>query len=357
LADRELAVRLAATPAILDRLAQKREETGFDPLADLRRAAALEPQNPARWMRLGNAAEWSGDDVLAETCFRRAVDLSNLYQPRYLLAQYYFRRHDRATFERWAQDAFRKSYGDVSPLLDLCRRMQPDGDSFAQQALAAPARLRGQFLTYLVKREESAPAGRLARTLALTATPEDLAPLYGYCDLSLAQGDVSGAETVWNTLCRRGSIPYGSLDASAGASVTNADFERRALAAAFDWHVEAVNGIRIGERPREWRADFSGEEPESCLFAWQYVPLVAGRRYRIEVSAVTVEGSAADGIGWSLFYRSPAGVWKEWIPGSDGLFTAQADIARLALTYRRPWGSARLLGTLALHGVRLEMVR
>ena len=355
MADRELAIRLAATPAFLDRLAQKREETGSDALDELRRAAALEPQNPSRWMRLGNAAEFSGDDALAGTCFRRAVELSNLYQPRYLLAQYYFRRQDRALFERWAQDAFQKSYGDVSPLLDLCRRMQPDGDSFAQQALAAPAPLRRQFLAYLVKREETAPAGRLARALALTATDDDLASLYGYCDLSLAQGDASGAETVWNTLCRRGRIPYGSLDAPTGASVTNADFERCALGAAFDWHVESVKGIRIKQLPREWRADLSGEEPESCLFAWQYVPLVAGRRYRIEISAVTIEGSAADGIGWSLFYPSPGGVWKEWVPGADGRFTAQADIARLALTYRRPWGAARLLGTLALHGLRLEM--
>ncbi len=103
--------------------------------------------------------------------------------------------------------------------------------------------------------------------------------------------------------------------------------------------------------------DFSGEEPESCLFAWQYVPLVAGRSYRLRISAVTVEGSSADGIGWSLFYPSPGGVWKEWIPGSDARFTAEADVARLALTYRRPLGTARLLGTLALRGVQLEMVR
>jgi tetratricopeptide (TPR) repeat protein len=341
-------------PVFCERLAEEREQTGADPVPELRQAARLEPSNPERWLRLGTAAEWSGDSELAGACLRRAAELSRLYQPRYLLAQYYFRRQNSSAFFEWAQAAFQMAYGDVSPLLDLCRRMQPDGESFARQALSSPARVRRQFLLFLVRRGETEAAATLASTLSENASAEDLAALYGFCNLALAKGDVSAAAGVWNALCRRGLTPYRPVVPEAGASLTNSDFRRPALAAGFDWHVEPAPGIRIAQLAGEWRAAFSGDEPESCLLAWQYVPLVPKHRYRLRIDAVPLDESSTAGIGWSLWYPAPDGRWTEWIPGDGPMFTAQAAVARLTLTYRRPLGSPRLDGTVAIRQVRLE---
>ena len=348
-------MRVAGWPVFYERLAEKREESGVDPVPGLQRAALLEPANSARWIRLASAAEWNGDSVLAGDCLRRAAVLSRLYQPRYLLAQYYFRRQDAAAFFAWTKAAFEMAYGDVSALLDLCRRMQPDSESFARQALTAPPPVRRQFLMYLLRRREIAGAAVLARALSESAASEDLPALYSFCNMSLEEGEPASPAAVWNELCRRGLTPYHPLAPENGAPLTNADFRRPALATAFDWHVEPPPGVRISQAPGEWRAALSGEEPEACLLAWQYVPLLPKRRYHIRIDVAPLEESSVEGIGWSLFNRSEDGAWKEWIPGREPDFSAPSALVRLALTYRRPYGSPRLAGAVAIRGVHLEL--
>ena len=62
LAGRERAVQLAPAVAVFsERLADRRDELGGDGLPDWRRAAALDPENPERRMRLGVRAELAGD--------------------------------------------------------------------------------------------------------------------------------------------------------------------------------------------------------------------------------------------------------------------------------------------------------
>ena len=347
-------MQLAGWPVFYERLAEKREASGVDPTPELRRAALLEPSNPARWLRLAAAAEWSGDSALDGDCLRRAAKLSRLYQPRYLLAQYYFRREDAPAFFSWAQQALQMAYGDVSTLLDLCRRMQPDAELFAHQALAAPPPVRRQFLTFLLRRREIGAAAGLARALTESARAADLPALYDFCNVSLDAGEAASAAAVWNVLCRRGLAPYPPLIPENGARVTNADFRRPALATAFDWHIEPPPGIRIVQVTGEWRATFSGDEPQACTLAWQYLPLLPKRRYRVRIDAAPLEESSTEGIGWSLFHRADDGVWREWIPGREPEFSAPSALVRLALTYRRPYGSPRLAGTVAIRGIHLE---
>src|SRR5262249_26626785 len=88
-ADRERAVRLLPASGLMHiRLAELRNE----PVSELERAAELEPVNAIYWQRLGSQAELGGDPVLAEKALRTAAERSHVYQPRYLLAQFYFRR-------------------------------------------------------------------------------------------------------------------------------------------------------------------------------------------------------------------------------------------------------------------------
>ncbi len=107
LAGRERAARWAPwSAAVRERLAEKRDETGGDPVPDLEAVAALEPANARGFERLGQRAEFAGKRELAERSLVHAAELSRLYQPRYLLAQYYFRRGDAAGWDLWSRQAF-----------------------------------------------------------------------------------------------------------------------------------------------------------------------------------------------------------------------------------------------------------
>src|ERR1017187_9509030 len=121
LADRQRAVRVAPGASLYERLGDKIEETGGDPLPALVHAAELDPANAEYRMRVGLRAEMAGQFDVAERNLLAAARLSRLYQPRYLLAQYYFRRQNAGEFFQWAHAAFDIAYGDVLALLDLCR--------------------------------------------------------------------------------------------------------------------------------------------------------------------------------------------------------------------------------------------
>ena len=139
LASRERAVRLAPLSATLhERLADLR-----DALPDWQTAASLDPANADQFERLGQQAEMAGDFALAERSLLRAVELSRLYQPRYLLAQYYFRRQNRAAWERWSREAFAVAPGDVTPLLELAWRMTPTAASSPGRGSRNGLRWRG----------------------------------------------------------------------------------------------------------------------------------------------------------------------------------------------------------------------
>lgn len=217
LSSRERAVRLAPLSATsYERLADLRDE-----LPDLQTAASLDPANTRRFERLGQQAEMAGDLALAERSLLRAAELSRLYQPRYLLAQYYFRRRNRSEWERWSRQAFAAAPGDVTPLLELAWRMTPDGGELAAQGLKERTSVARQVLYFLVRNGQTAAAARLALHLAEIGAAADLPALFGYCEQGLANADVEPAKRVWNILCARNLLPYPSLD---NAPVTNPDF-------------------------------------------------------------------------------------------------------------------------------------
>jgi len=349
IAARERAVRLAPFSASLwERLADKREETGGDPLPDLEQAARLDPANSRRFERLGQRAEMAHDFVLAERSLLRAAELSRLYQPRYLLSQFYFRRQNLAEWKRWSQEALAAAYGDITPLLDLMWRIQPDGEALARQGSEQKPAVARQFLLFLLRNRPGA-AATLAQHIAETGNRDDLPVLFQYCDVALAQAEWRAPLRVWNTICQRKLIPSLPLDPAAGISLTNGGFAHRAAAAGFDWHIEPGAGIQAFRQDGGLRIILSGNQAGSALIAWQYVPLNRGATYRLTVAGKT------EGLGWSVFSPSTAG-WRETvlIPGHD--FQAPAELVRLALMYRRSGAPAHSALELMVRDVRLEML-
>jgi len=356
LSARVRAVRLAPLATYYERLAEKRAESGGDPLPDLQQAAARDPHNPERFLQLGLRAEWNGDFALAEGSLLRAAGLSRLYQPKYSLAQYYFRRGNADLFFRWTRAAFETASGDVTPLLDLCWRLRPDGQWLAREALSLRPEIAQQHLLFLVRHQQTGVTGPLARHLAETARSEDLPVLLEYCNECLASGVGGTAADVWSTLCRRQLLPYQPLDAARGVSLTNGDFRIRPSGSGFDWRLASEPWLHAAESAGGWRLVLSGKQPESARIALQYVPVVRGRRYRLRSSPCSNDAPCGQGLHW-LVYDRPGEVADIGRDTDDGLwFTPASDLVQLALIYQRAPGTVRLEGSMALSRVQLEML-
>jgi len=354
---RILAARRFPAAPVYERLADKREEVGQDPLADLRHAVSLDPENPARRMRLGVRAELSGHLVEAEENLLRAAELDRGYRPRYLLAQFFFRRQDEARFERWSREAFQAASGDTMALIDLCWQVDADPGRVARRGLSEKPAVARQFLVSLALREQLDAARQLASSIAASARQEDLGPLLTYANLCLFHGYRDAPLEVWNRLSERKLVPYPPLDADRGPLAVNSDFSRQSIGTGFDWRVEPRPWVRSVRFGGGLFLDLSGEQPESCLLAWQYVPVIAGRHYRLSYASHAVDSPEPDGLAW-VFHEVSGKIVPAGTAGDRGLrFTAPADLLRLAVYYRRPAGSVRMRGTVVIERLALEEER
>jgi hypothetical protein len=323
------AVSLApGVASFYDRVADRLADMDQDPLPDLRRAAALEPEDPVHLERLGQQAELARNLALAERSLLAAAARSRLFQPRFLLAQFYFRRGDGARFWPWSRAALESAYGDVLPLLELCWRMRPDAPWLAHEIVPQRPYIQRQLMTFLMRRDEMPAAGNVARRLATSAGIAELPTLMEYVDAVLAVGEAQPASDVWNDLCRRGLLPDPPLRAG---TLNNASFRHPPTGRGFDWRLMELAGVRSALGRGELRLTFSGSQPERCTIAWQYVLVEPGEHYQVHCRGAT------DGVAWRVDDAGPHG-----------------DLARVSLVYQRPLGSPRFEGVVVLSDLHLE---
>src|ERR1035438_2378444 len=136
----EHALRLApGNPEYYLRLARAKPALA---LSALRRAADLNPLNSSVWIELAGAAEEHQDFRGAESSLLRAVQLDKTFAPRWLLAEYYSRRHDQTHFWPAVRAALATSYDDVTPLFDMCWELAPEPAIIHQRALPPRRQLR-----------------------------------------------------------------------------------------------------------------------------------------------------------------------------------------------------------------------
>jgi hypothetical protein len=316
LADRAHATALAPTWASLyDRVAERRVDLGEDPLPQLRRGVELDPEDSGRIARLAQYAELSGDLGLAEQSLLESAARSRLYQPRYLLAQFYFRRGDADAFRKWARSALDVAPDDVQPLLDLCWRMQPE-------VMAGRPQILRQWLKFLLLRHDQDAAYELAKKLGATALNADGKILIEYIESALADRQTGRALEIWNALCEKRLVPY---ERASYGHLTNSQFERQPMGKGFDWRLESTPGVEVTQTSNGLRLAFSGAQPETCVLVWQYAPIRPGERYRATSRALP------QGLAWEV----------------DSL-------GRVRLTYRRPIGKQRFEGVATVTDVKLE---
>jgi hypothetical protein len=341
-----------------ERVADKQEDLGRESLAALQRAVSLDPENARLRMRLGLRAELAGDFALAEQSLLAAASRSHLYQPRYLVAQFYFRRQNADSFWKWSRSALEIAYGDVTALLDLGWRMQPDGDWIWQHAIPARLEIARQYLVFLEGKRQWGTARTVALSLLTPATSADRPILLDYVERRLTLGDGSDALAVWNALCRGGLLPYQPLDPVRGPHLTGSDFDRAPIETGFDWRLNNLSGVAVALGGHEIRLRFSGAEQEQSMILWQYVPVEPALEYRLKFGVRTIDAATVDGIGWSIAESTGIELGHALAPSGAAQFhSARNSVVKLALVYRRPLGSTRLEGAIALTAPSLDRLR
>jgi hypothetical protein len=361
----EHAIRLApGNPGYYVRLAVADPASALSLMA---RAAALNPLNASLWLEFGRLAEEENDFSKAEYCLLRAVALDKTFAPRWLLAEYYFRRHDQTHFWSAMRAALATSYDDVSPLFDLCWTLAFQPEVILQQAMPDRTDVLRQYLDFVLAKNRMDIARPVALKVVERADRDAVPSLLSYCDRLLENAHISAALEVWNSLANQRLIPFPALSPKRGNSITNGDFAEPFLSHAFDWHMASLEGVSAYEARAPWGVNitFSGKQPENCELLSQFLPLESDRQYRLRVRYSTDDLNGDTGLAWHVLNPLTG---ADLLQDSGHLMASQrqdkeqqlmfsspqnTQLARLVLTYQRVVGTVRIIGSLSLHQVAL----
>jgi tetratricopeptide (TPR) repeat protein len=310
---------------------------GADPMPLLERAAALNPMSSTPRIRLGLAAEIRGDRASAEKWLLDAASIDRQFEPRWTLANFYFRNEKFPEFRTWLRSALEVSYGDRRPAFDLAWRASSNP---AEIAHAIPDRheVVAAYLGYLLETRREEAAASVALKLASFHDAADRPLLLGACDRFLRANLPDAANDVWRTL-------FGDH-----AGIFAGNFETPRIGHGFDWRSSDLPGVvQLDlDQPSRRRITFDGRQPESCELLRQAILVEPGRRYSLRWQARLNGLKSPTGIEWRV-----AGAHAP-VDGTELVFTASSRVEELTLDYARPHGEARAEGSLELWSIALK---
>jgi len=335
------------------------EYAGADSTAELERAAMLSPMSSAPRLRLGLRAEARGDVKSAEKWLLEAAQVDHGFEPRWALANFYFRQDRRGDFWTWMRSALEVSYGDRRPAFDLCWRVGKDAGEILKRGVPRQQRdVLAAMLVYVLEKHRE-DAGAVAAELAKVHDATDVPLLDAASSVLIDSGDAEGAAHLWI------ATGHSMAGASAGG-VWNGNFasvpsELRSRvkggAEGFDWMLDNPAGVtQVHVEGRGLRIELSGQQPEAARLLRQIVLLDPSRRYRLEWSARTHGLPEVTGLAWALGNGRFPLVASEDEKKDGALIAAPKRLTPLELWYRRPSGQVRAEGWVEIREVSLTPV-
>ena len=349
--------------------------------AELRAAVALNPRDASAWMSMGLKSEMEGNTAQAEQYLLQAAEVDRMFKPAWSLANFYFRTGQQEKFWPWARKCLElvehrngeRWTFDPWPIFELCWKTTDDGATIGRLAIPSHVFILGRYVDYLIATNRLPAALEAAdRLYPLAQTggprPNDVDWLYSLCDALIRNNRGADAARVWNALSARHLIPYARIDAAAGHSLTNGDFQAEPSGRGFDWQVQRPADVyeRYSPVTRTLRFDIGGDEPENCELMGQPVVLLPARHYRLRFRYRTAEIAGAPGLRWTLLdpasHREIAalpllrGREDEGEQADEFAAPRGAGLARLELRYDRQPGTVRPKGSLNLGPVALELL-
>jgi hypothetical protein len=309
----------------------------------LERAARLNPLASEPRIRLGLAAEIRGDFALAEKWLLDAASVDHQFEPRWALANFYFRQRREDDFWKWMRLALEVSYGDRRLAFNLCWRVGKNPEEILARAIPQTHDVVSAYLDYIVDHHREATSS-VALRLAAMHTPGDIPALEVACDLLIDAGKSTNAVELWR-----------QLDHAPAALLTNGDFSREPRDHGFDWRLIEQLGVKHANltAPPRHRISLSGMQAESCDLLRQYVALEPGKHYLLRWDARTLNLASPAGVDWAAGNNKAAvesaGDWR----GGSVAFAAPAGLVPITLSYHRPSGQPRAEGAVEIRNVVL----
>jgi tetratricopeptide (TPR) repeat protein len=314
---------------------------GEDATALLERAARVNPLSSAPRIRLGLAAEAHGDFSGAEKWLLDAARIDRQFEPRWTLANFYFRRQSSDEFWKWMRAALMVSYGDRRPAFDLCWRVTQNADEVLERAIPNQHEVLAAYLYYVMDQRHEAVA-QVALKLAGVQNAADLPQLEAACDLLIDNAKPAEARELWNKMGRVQT-----------ELIHNANFAAEPSGHGFDWRPSRAGGLSYILLPGAYRIMLSGKQPELCELLRQFVAAEPGKVYSLHWEARTPGIGSPSGIEWVAgAAKSAVESAQDWRSGTFE-FKAATTLVPIALGYHRPTGQARAEGSVEIRSVSL----
>ena len=330
------------------------------------RAAEVNPLDSANWIRLGTRAEIENRESEAEQDFLRAYTVDRQFEPRWTLANFYFRRGDRARALEWGRKTLEFGSGDLSAVFRLLWNVSGSGTEILEKAVPLRPLVLGQYLQFLDASGRLSDGSEVAQRLIPVVRPEDEDALAAHCGRCLDAGRVDDALAAWNGMIRRGLMEGDLINPEAGKPLENANFARQLTGLGFDWTAPKIEDVVVQRQPTGSgvRIAFLAHAPENCGILGQCIVLVPGRKYRLQYQYETV-GMSGAGLKWIISDRATKATLISLGPpdsATPGEHTLQAQfetprdcrLAKIELRYDREPGTVRPQGSIRFSNLKLE---
>lgn len=297
----------------------------------------------AHWIDSGLEHEIQGDLPAAERDLLQAAQVDHLFQPRWTLAGFYFRRNDPGNFWRWTQAALKVGRRDLGALFELCWKMPGAPAKIWSAAMPDSKPVWNEYLYYLISTGKWPAAFFTAQKIADVAEPGDKAGLMNYCDLAMAHDDRFGAFAVWQVMVRRGLLPF-----AADRILTNGDFRAAPSGRGFDWRMPTpslTNPFSAGSIG----FTLDGFQHEREVLLDQPLALDPVLSYQMDFEYKTTGFDGPSGLHWTAGpSQTELQSSLSWTPGKLDL---PGSASSLAFTYQRQAGSTIAAGTVSIRNV------
>jgi tetratricopeptide (TPR) repeat protein len=321
--------------------AQQMDYDGENSTALLEHAARLNPLSSAPRIRLGLAAETRGDFSGAEEWLLDAARVDRQFEPRWTLANFYFRRERTGEFWKWMRAALEVSYSDRRLAFDLCWRVSQHAEEVLTQAIPERHEILAAYLYYVMDRQHEA-VGSAALKLAQLHDRSDDPELGTACDLLMDDGKFAQARELWRQM---GHTQTGLIE--------NGDFATEASGHGFDWRPARAEGLSYVALRGSYRILFSGRQFESTEVLRQFVALQPGKVYSLRWESRSQGFGSPSGIEWVAGATHGAlESAQDWRSGAID-FKAEVELLPVTLTYHRPARQARAEGSIEIRSVSL----
>jgi hypothetical protein len=344
------------------RYADLLDQSGLAAAPALQRAAEIDSLDASVWIRLGLEAEGRNDAPSAEKYLLQAAKVSRLYEPRWTLANFYFRRGAAGQFWLWARRALQLAPREPAALFQLCWSLSNDPAEIMEKALPGIGSVQRDYIEFLTA-EERFTALALAVNRLENVTPADRDALLDATDAFLKHGMAEPALAAWNLLCRGGALHCEELNPALGRLVIGEDAAPEALGRGFGWHQDSIAGVVARTGGGQTAVYLSGKQPEKLVAIRRWLPVIPAKQYILHMEYRTDGVAGKTGLRWQSV-NSPtldadeliaSPVWRERAVGISA--PPDGRLMELGLTYSRVPGSVRIEGAIFTRRMRLELIR